>query len=166
MTRFMIAVCICGLMAALAAGAMAAPQIVLNGSPEYVGEGAWQYNYTITNYGGTQPINDLDVDASFCYGWANMGCPGDWVSILPIVGPGARWSTEAAPILVDEEKNGFWIIAGTPTFYYGGCQFTTGGDHHVFATGTMAMPIPEPGSLLALGSGLIALAGTFLRKRE
>lgn len=30
----------------------------------------------------------------------------------------------------------------------------------------MAMPVPEPGSMLALGSGLIALAGSILRKRR
>jgi len=33
-------------------------------------------------------------------------------------------------------------------------------------TGPVHGPVPEPGSLLALGSGLFALAGTFVRRRR
>ena len=168
MKRFGFLVCICGLMVVLAAGAgTAAPAVVLDGSPVYIDSaGLYQYNYIVTNYGGTQHINDLEVDASLCYGWVDMGGPYGWVTVLPITGPGARWSTEASDIDIDMEKSGFWLRAGKPDFYYGGCSFTYGPSHQVFATGTMAMPVPEPGSMLALGSGLIALAGSVLKKRR
>ena len=167
MKRFGFLTCICALIVVLAAGSgVAAPQVVLDGSPDCVSPGVWQYNYTVTNHGSTDPINDLDVDASACYGWIQMGGPTGWFVMTPVSGPIARWSTESAPILIDEEQSGFWLWAGKPDFYYGGVSFTYGSNHEVFATGTMAMPVPEPGSMLVLGSGLIALAGTILRKRR
>lgn len=164
MVRF---VCVCALMLGIAAGTgLAAPQVVMDGSPVPVSPGVWQFNYIITNYQSTQHINDLEVDASMCYGWIDMGCPNDWIVVLPITGPMARWVTEAAPVYMESEKAGFWVRAAVPTFYYGGAQFTYGTSHQVFATGTMALPAPEPGSLLALGTGFCAIVGSIIRRRR
>lgn len=171
MTRLFLA-SVCLAIFALATGSgMAAPQVVLDGSPEYIGNGVWQYNYTVKNYyaqgeENQQHIRDLEVDAHWCYGWVDMGGPYGWVVMLPVTGPMARWTTEGSGIDINSEQNGFYIHAGIPDIYYGGCAFTYGPNHDVFATGTMAMPVPEPGSLFGLGSGLLAIVGAFLRRRR
>jgi len=163
MVRF---VCVCALMLGIAAGTgLAAPQVVLDGSPVPVAPGVWQWNYTVTNYSSPQHINDLEVDASMQHGWIEAGGPSGW--IYQKSGPMSRWVTETAPVYMETATSGFWLRAGTPLIYYGGASFTYGSNHQVFATGTMAMPaIPEPGSLLALTAGLSTIAGAIIRRRR
>ena len=60
---------------------------------------------------------------------------------------------------------GFYIYAGGPEYYLSPITFTDQ-SHAMFATGDALLPVPEPGSMLVLGSGLIALAGSILKKRR
>lgn len=166
MKKMLVVACFCVIVALASLPAVAAPQVVLDGSPVPVSPGVWQFNYIVKNYQSPQHINDLEVDASMCYGWIEMGCPNDWIVVMPITGPMARWVTEAAPVYAETEKSGFWVRAAVPTFYYGGAMFTYGPNHEVFATGTMALPVPEPTGLLTLGSGLFGAAVIALRKRR
>ena len=162
MRRFMIAVCMCGLMAALSAGAMAAPEFELVAGPLDLGNGEYEFQYKLTNFGGAVPIYDFEFDYSIAAAWIRVESDnGGW----NWDGPLAAWQTETAPCVVDSELYGFHIYAGGPQYYMSPITFTDQ-SHSAFATGEALLPVPEPGSLLALGSGLIAMAGMILRKRK
>jgi len=105
------------------------------------------------------------VDYEYGAAWLFVETPGEWVTVEPITGPMARFQTTTAPCVVDTELYGFHIVAGYPYLYNGGVTFTDS-SHIQVASGQTMLPVPEPGSLLVLGSGLMGRAGMLLRKRR
>ena len=164
MKRFSVLTCICALIVVVAAGSsVAAPEFQLVAGPLDVGNGEFQFQYKLTNFGSTVPIYDVEFDYSIAAAWIRVEGPDDWA--MNWEGPLAAWQTDVAPCDVETEMYGFYIYAGGPEYYLSPITFTDH-SHAMFATGDALLPVPEPGSMLVLGSGLIALAGTILRKRR
>jgi len=148
----------------IAAVATAGPEFTcLNAqNPEQTGPNEWKFDYLLSNYGGQVPIYDVEF-YGFQYGWLWVNLPDNWAMEV-VSGPMARFVTDSAPCNVEHEIGGFTIYAATPilgTVHIGYSDQS----HVVFATGTTLLPVPEPGSLLVLGSGFLGLIGSLVRKR-
>ena len=141
---------------------VAAPAFTLN-SVEPVGGGVSQFNYTLSNSGGAVPIYDLEVDYYYAAGWIAWGGPSGWEGSTDF--SWYRWATDTNPCSVGYSMEGFWIQAATPSFGNQSVYFTDV-SHQQVGTATAQLPIPEPASMLALGSGLLGLAGTIVRRRR
>lgn len=132
-------------------------------NPEQTGPNEWRFNYLLSNHGGQVPIYDVEF-YGFQYGWLWVNLPDDWAMEV-ISGPMARFVTDSAPCTVEQELGGFTIYAATPVV--GAVQVGYSDQMHVvFATGTTLLPVPEPGSLIVLGSGFLGLIASLARKRR
>lgn len=143
--------------------AAAAPQFELVGGPVDMGNDGWQFEYKLSNYGGPVPIYDIEFEYSIAAAWITVNGPDGWA--MNWQGPMAAWQTESAPCDTEGELGGFYIYAGGPEYGFSPITFTDQA-HQVCAIGEAELPIPEPGSLFALGSGLVGLAGSLLRRRR
>lgn len=76
------------------------------------------------------------------------------------------WYTTTTPI--DGEPGYFFIYTDAPRGIVTGhaSDYTAAGGHTVFTSGLVSGPIPEPTSLLLLGSGLLGVALLGVRKRK
>jgi hypothetical protein len=156
-------ICFLLILAMISTTAFAGPQFEMVGQPADVGNGEWEFQYKLTNFGGAVPLYDVEFDYSIAAAWIRVESDnGEW----HWDGPLAAWQTDTAPCEVDQELYGFHIYAGGPEYSMSPLTFTDQ-SHTVCASGDALLPVvPEPGSLIAFGSGLVALAGTFLRKRK
>ena len=159
-------ICAAVLVLVLAASVTAEPQFICTNAanPQQTGPNEWRFEYVLTNHGGQIPIYDVEI-YGFQYGWLYVDCPDDWEMEI-INGPIARFSTDAAPCMVEEEIGGFTIYAATQVIGVVNVGFSNqyGG---VFASGTTVIPIPEPGTLIALAAAALGLSGgALVRKRR
>ena len=156
-------ICLVLILALVSTAAFAAPQFEMVGQPADVGNGEWEFQYKLTNFGGAVPIYDVEFDYSIAAAWIRVEGPDDWA--MNWEGPLAAWQTDTAPCEVEYEQSGFYIYAGGPEYSMSPITFTDQ-SHTVCASGDALLPVPEPGSLMALGSGLMALAGMAIRRRR
>lgn len=134
-------------------------------------EDVYEYIYTMDymrDYGHTGPIFDWHVHL------------GNWTPGVITITPPANWAgtwqggtygceTNTNPYTYGNMYVGNWKITvkpgygdGTTTYYF------TDSLHNIVAVqhNVLVPVIPEPGSMLALGAGLLGLAGSAIRRRR
>lgn len=135
------------------------------GNGDYLHE--WALNITTWDP-GSPSVTDVDIVAPHIYpGYVVVTPPANWA-----VGPWyiGRYSYEANP--GSEFTNagyytGWKVVGKTPVVVAGTVWLTNNRNQISGPMQTMVVAdIPEPGSLLALGSGLIAVAGMVIRRRR
>ena len=153
---------VAGVVFVVAGAATADPAFTLLNTVDNL-NGTWTSEYELSNIGGGYGVYDFDWStASFQYGWAYVTTPQYWeYDNYYYMGPMSRFTTDQAPVGVDQTLGGFHITAGLPTHTNVTVTYTDL-THDIevigLATSEVQFPIPEPTSvaLLALG-GLAAL---------
>ncbi|MCC6485327.1 MAG: PEP-CTERM sorting domain-containing protein [Armatimonadetes bacterium] len=116
------------------------------------------YKYLIFNPVSSFEVSHVEMQAA---GATAISSPAGWTGTL--AGGIATWQTilGASPIGPGEEITGFELVGSAAktiqSYKISGPQF----EHE----DVVIVPVPEPGSLLAIGSGLIGLIGLMARRR-
>lgn len=128
----------------------------------------WNQNVTSINLSSSGDIFGFDGDGAF--GGGNTCVPGGGAHPNPCgTGGSAAWQFYNGPNTTFLVIN---VFNGTVFFTGGGIapghtsEFSLEGDPNVtgLTGGGVNTPLPEPGSMVLLGSGLVGLAGTMRRK--
>ena len=132
-----------------------------------------EYIYTLDyqhGWGYEGPIFDFHVNlGNWTPGQIEIVPPANWSGSWDGGVYGCQADSEDYPITVGNYCWGYWKIYVRPGYGDGTSTFTfTDWPHLPVAQqmNVMIPAVPEPGSLLALGSGLTALLGMALRKRR
>jgi len=133
----------------------------------------WEYTYSVTNDSLSSSIEEFTIYFNFgLYNNLIVGnTPADWDAIVTqpdsILGDGFYDAFLAEGIASGATVSGFsvsfdWLVAGIP-----GSQFfeVVNTSTFNFLDSGNTTPVPEPGTLLLLGSGLIGLIGIGKRLR-
>jgi hypothetical protein len=147
-----------------------------------LGGDRWQYTYSVTNDSLISPIDEFTIyfDLGSFENLIIGSAPADWDPLVIQPDPEPDFEadgyydalTVAAGILPGATLGGFsvsfsWLDSGIP-----GSQFFEVVDPNSFdvldsgnTSASSAAPVPEPATLLLLGSGLICLAGLQKKRR-
>ncbi len=148
-----------GALLMVAGQAFADAELVYNGWTYDDLNDEYDHSYTLTNYGGIEDLYDWEVSWEYSAAWIRADGPDNWA--VNWNGPLMTWETSSAPCTIDQEIGDWHIYAGTPQI--GDASITyTNINHEVVSSGTVSMPLPEPGSLSLLALGSLAL----LRRRR
>jgi hypothetical protein len=171
MNRRLLFVCtVLALGLVCARPASAAP--IVSATFSQLADGSYQYNWVVDNADGTDPIFDLGL---FYYGPvddATVTDPTGWSHVLPGYDPatGQGFIDWFSPIL-DDGSTPFDLLPGASLAGFsfisalgpGAIQYAINGDLSNLGATTGPNPVPEPGSLFLLGTGLSAL---WMRRRR